>query len=346
MKIRTRLTLYYLLTTTLLVGFVFFILEELLFPEAGYDMFHILDFKLILVWVVSFTVLFIIGYLMARSALKPVQIIISQVEEINVSNLNKRVEIKNEQDEIGELASSFNDTLYRLEKSFQDQKIFISNLSHELQTPMAALIAELELSLHKERSKEDYKTVVVNALSDARNIEKLSNGLMNLAKANYSADQITMSNVRIDEVLLDATTLVVKANPNYTVDFSFVDETDDDNMVTIYGNEYLLRMAFVNLIENNCKFSDDNHSNIQILFIDCNVSIRFSDNGIGIDSTEIDNIFKPFYRGNNRHFAQGNGIGMTLVKRIVDIHKGAINVKSTIGKGTTFILSFEHMVIQ
>jgi len=327
----------------LLVAAVFAVLEELLFPQEGYDMYHILNIKLIAIWVVSFAVLFIIGYLMARSTLKPVSKIVKQVEEITASNLSKRVEIDNQKDEIGELAATFNNTLDRLEQSFDSQKMFMSNVSHELRTPMAALIAELELSLHKERSNEDYKKVVENALIDAHKIEKLSNGLMDLAKASYNTNQIRMTPVRLDETLLDASATVMKARSDYNVDLIFGDDTDDDRMVTIHGNEYLLRTAFINLMENNCKFSHNHSSTVQISFSDSRVFVRFSDTGIGISHEDLELIFKPFYRGENHHFSTGNGIGMTLAERIVKLHGGTISVSSQQGEGTVFTLTFEHI---
>ena len=289
-------------------------------------MLHILNTRLLAVWAVSFGLLFVIGYFMARSVLKPVSEIVKQVEAITASNLSKRVEVEDHKDEIGELARTFNKTLDRLEESFEAQKMFISNVSHELRTPMAALIAELELSLYKERSSEDYKKVVENALSDARNIEKLSNGLMDLAKASHNTEQISMSAIRLDEVLLDASAMVMKAHSGYNVDLRFEDDTEDDGMVTIRGNDYLLRTAFVNLIENNCKFSSDQSSTVQISFSKHKVLIRFSDTGIGIPEEDMEHLFEPFYRGRNRDFSQGNGIGMALVERIIKLHKGAISL--------------------
>ena len=224
MKIRTKLTLRYLCISAILVIFVFFILEETLFPQDGYDMLRILDFKLLIIWLISFSALFVIGYFMARSALKPVSQIIRQVEDITASSLSKRVVIKDSKDEISELAATFNNTLDRLETSFNSQKMFISHVSHELRTPMAALIAELELARHKDRSQDDYKQVIENALKDAFKIEKLSMGLLDLAKASYNLDQIALSEVRIDEILIDAVTIIKKANPQYKIDLIFNDE--------------------------------------------------------------------------------------------------------------------------
>jgi signal transduction histidine kinase len=341
MKIRTKLTIRYLTATLLLVIAVFVVLEELLFPRAGFDMLRILNVKLLAIWAISFTVLFIIGYFMARNALSPVSKIIKQVEKITASSLSQRVETENPKDEIGELAATFNDTLDRLEESFDAQKMFVSNVSHELRTPLAALIAELELSLRRERSNEDYQKVVENALVDARKIEKLSNDLMDLAKASYHTDQIKMTTVRLDEILLDASTIVMQACEKHNVNLIFDESNSDDRTATILGNEYLLRTAFVNLIENNCKFSQNHTSTVQILFSDQTISVRFSDTGIGISSEDLMQIFKPFYRGKNRRFSAGNGIGMALVERIVKLHNSTISIDSQEGKGTVFTLRFE-----
>ena len=343
MKIKTKLTIRYLVLSTLLVIFVFLILEELLYPQDGYNMLDILNFKLLFVWLISFIALFFIADHMARSVLKPVTEIVHQVEKITDYNLSERLNIENANDEIGELAVTFNNTLDRLEKSFESQKMFLSNVSHELRTPMSALIAELELSLHKERSNEDYKIVVERALKDARNIEKLFNGILDLAKTGSREDRIVKSLVRIDELFLDAFAVITKANPLYQIDLHFDEDTDDDSYVTIWGNEYLLKTAFVNLIENGCKFSADHKSSVNISFTEKQVIISFKDKGIGINLNEIENIFKPFYRAENDENYEGNGIGLALVDRIVKLHKGLIEVQSVKGEGTCFVLKFDHI---
>jgi signal transduction histidine kinase len=147
----------------------------------------------------------------------------------------------------------------------------------------------------------------------------------------------------LDEALLDASAMVMKAQSNYNIDLIFGDDTDDDNMVTINGNEYLLRTAFVNLMENNCKFSHNHSSTVQISFPDNQVFIRFSDTGIGIPQADMEQLVNPFFRGENQHFSTGNGIGMTLVERIVKVHGGTVSVNSRRGEGTVFTLAFEHI---
>ena len=179
------------------------------------------------------------------------------------------------------MSTTFNALLERLEKSFNSQKMFVSNVSHELRTPMAALTAELDLALLKERSSEQYQMAIGNALQDSHRIVNLIDGLLNLAKADYQSEQITMEEVRLDELLLDARELVLKAHPDYHIELVFEQEAEEDNVLTIIGNSYLLTTAFVNLIENNCKYSSNRASSVLIAYWEQWAIIRLSDNGVG-----------------------------------------------------------------
>lgn len=131
--------------------------------------------------------------------------------------------------------------------------MFVSNVSHELRTPMAALSAELDLAVQKERSPEQYQNAIHNALQDSQRVIKLIDGLLNLAKADYEPEQIKREEIRLDELLLDARELVLRAHPDFHVELVFEQEAEDDKVLTVIGNSYLLTTAFVNLIENNCK---------------------------------------------------------------------------------------------
>ncbi len=142
---------------------------------------------------------------------------------------------------------------------------------------MAALTAELDLALLKERTAEQYQSAIGNALQDAHRIIKLIDGLLNLAKADYQSEQIKMEEVRLDELLLDARELVLKAHPEYHVELVFDQEAENDNVLTVVGNNYLLTTAFVNLIENNCKYSSNRSSFVLISFWEQSAVIRLSD---------------------------------------------------------------------
>lgn len=293
--------------------------------------------------VMGLALLLVIGYVLSHLALKPVKSIVAQAERISANDLNRRLPRGRNNDELSELSDTFNSMLDRLDEAFASQKMFVSNVSHELRTPMAALIAELELVLLKPRERKRYESSIRNALDDARRIVKLIDGLLNLAKADYSPEQIGMDNARLDELLLDASGMVMRGNPDYRVELLFDSEAEDDSVLTVRGNAYLLTIAFVNLMENNCKFSPDHTSKVQIGFWEKCAYLRFSDNGIGMSESDCRNAFRPFYRGGNSGSVQGYGIGMALTHRIITLHKGTIEINSHPGDGTTFTVRLEHV---
>lgn len=310
----------------------------------GYAKMKQLTGLLLLLWSVGIILIAGIGYLLARSALRPVSRIVKEVDIINESNLHKRLFINEDPDELDELASTFNQMLDRLEQSFQNQKLFVSNVAHELRTPLAALIAELDVAqLREHRSDQEYKTILANALDDAGKLNHLVSGLLDLAKTDYEASRISKEELRVDELLLDARETVMKANNTYIVHLTFDRQPEEERLITVYGNAYLLKTAFVNLMENNCKYSDSRSSDVRISFDAEHTIIRFSDTGIGIPPEEIAQIRLPFYRASNVSHIQGQGIGLALTHKIVLLHKGRIDIRSVLNQGTSFTVDLPHI---
>jgi signal transduction histidine kinase len=268
---------------------------------------------------------------------------VDEVEEITATNLDLRIKEGNGKDEIAELAITFNAMLNRLEKSFDAQKEFVSNISHELRTPITAMLTELQVTVEKERSSEYYKTAIEHAISDAQKLVRLSNSLLDLAKANYDHTEIAFKEVRLDELILDARNDALHDQPDYKINIGFETEIEDDDFISVLGNEYLLKVAFINLMENGCKFSKDKESAIAISYFKDKTILRFQDHGIGMDENELSHIFTAFYRGANQQFVSGNGIGLSLTKKIINLHKGTITVTSKKGEGTTFTVELPHV---
>ncbi len=321
-----------------------YIVTAAAYDGYGYSNLSKLKNTLIILFVIGLTLLFATGYILARTALRPIREIVKEADIITASQISRRLPVKNRKDELGELGTTFNALLNRLEVSFNAQKMFVSNVSHELRTPLAALIAELDLASQKERSCQQYRTAINNALNDARRMTKLIDGLLNLAKADYQQEQIKMEDIRLDELLLDVREFVLRAHPDYRIEIIFEqEEAEDDKQITVSGNHYLLSIAFSNLIENNCKYSADRSSFIQISYWDKWTVVRFSDDGMGMSDTDKQHLFKLFYRGEQEKVAEGHGIGMALSQKIIHLHKGDIVVHSEKDKGTTFIVELPHV---
>lgn len=312
------------------------------YDQYGYKKLESLRNTIFGVFFGSVLLIYLIGRFFSQRALSPVTGIVKKARGITASNLDLRLREGNGKDEIAELARTFNEMLDRLEGSFDAQKQFVSNISHELRTPIAALITELELANEKSRTPADYQKVITDALGDARKLAKLTGSLLDFAKAHYDPSEIAFKDVRLDEVLLDARLELTRQFPSYAVDIHYECESGDEDEMSVYGNEYLLKVAFANLLENGCKFSDDNACRVLITTHPQHVILRFTDQGIGIPPDDLPNIFTPFYRGNNKSFAGGNGIGLALSKRIIELHRGSLVVESSASSGTTFAVALEH----
>lgn len=301
---------------------------------------HISEFKddVIVVYFISIAVIFIIGFLFSYYTLKPLKDIILQIRDISKHNLNKRLVIPKAKDEISELAETFNSTFNRLEKSFNNHKQFVTTISHEFRTPLSTLIAELELAKELNITLDDYKLSIDNALQDANHASQLSSALLDFTRASYDVSQISFTDVRLDEVLADAKVALLQKNQDYKIGINYMDDLadKDESNYDFNGNPYLLQIAFLNLMENACKYSPDKFCNVEIEVQKYDLEIRFIDRGIGISEEDQLNIFDLFYRGNNKNYDKGNGIGLSIVKRIIEIHQGELEVASELKVGSVF----------
>ena len=306
--------------------------------DEGLARLRTLGLELTLGFTIAIGLTLLAGIVFARKALQPVSAMVDKVAAISASRMDLRLGEGNRKDEIATLALTFNRMLDRLEQSFDAQKQFVSNISHELRTPLAAIIAEAEVSAIRSRSPEEYQETLQHILHDAQRLSRLSTDLLDLAKTAYDPTGIQFSTLRPDEILLDARQAILKANPGYRVLLHFEKEMEEGDCITVTGNEYLLRVAFSNLIENACKFSPDKQCCISIRFNRDQVALEFSDKGIGIPPEDLANIFTPFFRGANKRYALGNGIGLSLTQRIVSLHHGTLTVTSRPGEGTAFTI--------
>jgi signal transduction histidine kinase len=320
-----------------------YIITATAYDLYGYSKLNSLLKNISIVFIVSILFIYIAGLYFSKNAFDPIKEITNKAKIISATNLDLRLNSNGSNDELAELANTFNEMLNRLENSFDAQKNFVSNISHELRTPLAAIITELELSANKDRTVEEYKTAIQNALNDAKKLVRISNSLLDLAKASHDPFEIVFKSVRIDEILMDARQQVQKANPDYKIDIHFENDFENDHQISVNGNEYLLKVAFANLMENGCKFSKDKQSAVFISFGNEKIILQFSDKGIGISEDDLQNIFTPFYRGENKKFAEGNGIGLYLTQKIIDLHKGSIAVQSKENQGTTFTIELPHI---
>jgi signal transduction histidine kinase len=285
-------------------------------------------------------IIFLSGLLFASRALRPISKVIKQVDGIDYGNLNARVDEGNGRDEMAQLAQTFNKMLDRLEAAFKIQKNFVANASHEMRTPLTSITGQLEVMLMKDRTNTEYLQALESVLEDIKNLSLTSNRLLLLAQTDSKIAEFSFHPIRIDDILWQAQAEVMKRKPEYKVEINFYDLPEDENQLIIQGNDQLLITMVTSIMDNGCKFSDDCTVKVQLSVYKNLVQLIFSDQGIGIEKSEQPHIFEPFYRTKASIPVKGHGIGLSMVHRIVKMHRGSIKVLSEPGVGSAFIITF------
>lgn len=282
---------------------------------------------------------FAIGYFFSKQLLRPVRQIADEVNEISARDLTRRIDYGKSKDEWNYLTHTLNQLLDRLRESFETQRRFISNASHELSTPLTSISSQLEVSLQRNRGADDYRLVMQSVYQDVRNLNKLTQTLLEFAKASGTSGGLEIDLVRIDEIILRLPFEMAKVNAGFSVGIVFDELPAEEERLLVFGNEELLFLALKNIVVNACKYSPDNKARVKLSVNETDLIINVQDNGIGIAPEEMENIFQPFYRVDETRTNPGFGLGLPLASRIVKLHKGFVKVESEVGKGTLFTIN-------
>lgn len=279
------------------------------------------------------------GFLIARKALSPIEDISNTINKISESNLSERVKVENIPRELKILASSFNNTFDRLEKFFIRQKEFIANASHELRTPLSIIRSHSEITLRKERSPDEYKNTLGSITKSVEIMTQIVNKLLLLAKIESNTSSLKLENVDLNTIINDSVKLLENDAAQKGIIINI--ERSNEQQYILQGNRESLRELFVNIIGNAVKYNTYNGR------IDINIkkdgeflAIEIKDTGIGIPEKDIDKVFDRFYRVEKSHSKDidGLGLGLSIAKQIVDLHKGKIEIKSRLNTGTSVIV--------
>ncbi|MBS4043261.1 MAG: HAMP domain-containing protein [Chitinophagaceae bacterium] len=279
---------------------------------------------------------FIFGWFFSNSILRPLIQINNRVDKISASNFEERLPVKHLKDEWNKLAQTFNSLLSRLRESFELQGRFIANASHELSTPLTSVSNQIDVVLRKERSKEEYLHVLRSVKTDVQHMSALTQQLLDIARTS-SGGAIQTENLRVDELLMELPAMMKKIDSTYAVSVFFDELPDEESYCLVNGNYALLLAAFKNITENGCKYSPNQHVKISLSFIENKIVILFSNLSTILDSAEIENIFQPFQRGSNATNIKGYGLGLSLTRRIILLHKG--EVKAELSKDQNIMIS-------
>ena len=274
-------------------------------------------------------------WLMAGKALKPLGELTDTIEEIGGNNLSRRVEHQDRADEIGQLAGSFNHMMDNVSASFERQQRFSASAAHELKTPLATMLVNLDvLDMEEKASAAQMERVLSIVRTNTERMIRLVDNLFQLTTEKSSE---MCEEVPVDEMFAEILEeLSAQLNAKHlSVSLSSL------SGIKLTGNRTMLYRAMSNLVENAAKYNRENGS----IFISASqqqedVIIKIEDTGIGIPKEECERIFEPFYRVDQSRSRSigGAGLGLALVKDIVEKHRGTIQVCSRAGQGSEFIL--------
>lgn len=293
-----------------------------------------------LFWLKSFGITFIVvviagfvTYRLVDKFLEPITDLKNRMKEVNVQNLSKQIEVKETGDEIEEITVSFNDMIIRLSRLFGEEKSFLQNAAHELRTPLAVLKTKIDVFKKNENNTiEDYQKMLASVTEYNDRMSHLVQMLLQIQESQTveRKDEINIYDL-IDEVIMDL---------SIYIDEKHLSVTEEGDRAQIIGSDLLMYRVFYNMIENAIKYNvDGGYINVLINENEDDVVIKIEDSGRGIESDKK-KIFEAFYRERRTsNESNGVGLGLHLVKQIIELHSGTIEVKDGEKVGTQFIVT-------
>ncbi len=285
--------------------------------------------------------LFFISRWLAKEALSPISRLVDQMQQIRATNLSLRVDEGNGKDEISELARNFNRLLAHLENAFELQKTYVANASHELRTPITSIIGEVELALSKKRSVTENEETLKLVLEESEKLKDTITGLMELAQVDMDYTNAELTRVRMDELLWEVYEHWTHKLGAGKLKINIIQLPENEALLTVHANKQLMLIALNNLIGNAFKFSDQQPVTCTFYADEKLIRMQVIDSGIGIPETDKEHIFRSFYRSDNARTFAGNGIGLYITQKIIELFRGAIKVESIEDEGTTLSIEFD-----
>ncbi len=298
-----------------------------------------------LIYILSFSFLFftLLAWFLTRTTvarlLKPLDHFLLKIKSINENNLGEKVEVKSSNTEIIILAQEFNLMLKRIDDSLKHQSEFTANASHELRTPIARIIAQLENKINDPTVHNSDKFFLQKLVSDASQISELIHSLLILSKNDKTISAKEESN-RLDEIIYDCIEKINSIYPDCKVYFDIEIENEYDEIFELRGTRTLLEIVFINLLKNAYSYSDNKEVHIKILQKKHELQCQVLNSGKTISELDQKRLFEPFMRGENASGISGFGLGLRIVERILHLHKATIQYTAIQGNLNEFMLSF------
>jgi heavy metal sensor kinase len=284
-----------------------------------------------MVWLLAAAV----GWRLCKRALLPVTRMAKAAGSISMAHGDQRLPIPGTGDELDLLAGSFNGLLDRLHQEFERQKRFAGDASHQLRTPLAALLGQLEVAKRRERTIDEYQRVLEEVHGEAVRLRQIVEALLFMARAESDAASPELEPIEL--VLWVRERLACHVGGERANDVR--DRLTTEAPAWVHGQPQLLGQLLGNLLDNACKYSPPGTPiTVEIGREGGYVTLSVEDQGVGLDALDLPHVFEPFYRTRKARRRPGVGLGLAVVERIAQVFGGMMSVESTPGRGSRFVL--------
>ncbi|MGH1519765.1 ATP-binding protein [Chryseobacterium sp. JK1] len=311
------------------------------FDTNGKSKLGYLKYLLIAAYAMSTLLIGFFSYYFVEKFLRPLEDLNKEISEVTAHKLTTQIPVQQSNDEISVLAKSFNTMIGRLDDVFQSQKDFTASASHEIRTPITRMAFQLENLIKFEEHSPKTLSSLQQIQRDVYQLSDLTNSLLLLTKFDKENIQSIYEEVRIDEVIFEAFEGVEKSYPELKLDFLISEDISENAFLTIKGIQSLLVIVFINLFKNAAVYSDDTEVKVLIAETADNLSIDVISHGDIISEEEQIKLFEAFTRGNNSQNIAGSGLGLRIVKRILEYHDADIMYSSPADFMNQFTIIFK-----
>ncbi len=293
------------------------------------------------------------GYILAKRAFRPVDAIVRTAEEISeASDLSQRIKLPGGKDELTKLAEAFNSMFERLERSFEAEKQFTSDASHELRTPTAVILAQCGYAEKHAKTPEQYQEALDVIKRQAGKMSLLINQLLSMTRLEQGTQKATWEEADLSElvsiVCREQVTAHSFSGENPEKDKHITLETQIAGQVNMVMDVSLMTRLIQNLVDNAYKYGKEGgRILVSLSQNDSQILLTVEDDGIGISPENLQRIWQRFYQADAaRSGKRGLGLGLAMVSQIARLHGGSVSVQSSLGAGSRFTASFPKRILK
>lgn len=303
---------------------------------SGYSKLYYLRYVLTFTLVAICLAVILIAYYLSGKITRSIVEVTRQINDFALDGAHNHLVTTGTSDEVAILAQRFNELMQRMNEAFAFQKHAVHHISHELKTPIAVLVSELERMEH-EKDLPILHHMIRLQKENTKSLGEIINSLLEIAKTE-SGTAVTTTRVRVDEMIFDLIDSFRVLHPGFKFGITYAESVVTDDGLSVSVNERLFRSALTNLMQNCINYSRDAKAEINIATHANTLQVDFTNRGSVIGENEQSYLFRHFFRGANSQGKRGFGLGLVFISRILSLHKGTVSYSAQVNDINTFSL--------